>query len=754
MSGPNLFSIRSAGFCLAVGRWCLFSAVLSARPLGAATRIAHDVHTAHPLPSEEAANVRAIRVDGADTVWVATAAGVLRHAAASVGWQVVEPETLAGPSYDLAIGRSNSVWVGHWKGLAEFRGAQGDTTFVPGIEGPVRSLAMSADGRILAGGPRGFTLLGPDRIAQAVNLPACRALSAIVTDEPSGDWWMATSMGAYRWRPVAGSYVRGRWERDSFTVRDVLPLGDDRFWFATLGGLQEFHGTRLAGRPGPAHGFPAADLNCLARDPQGRIWVGSRSGVLRYVSGDWRIRRGRRWLIHDEVRDFAFDSQGTAWIATAGGVSALAQKEIAWEEKAGRFHAILEARHVRPPGIVEKCRLRVPGDLASWEPTDDDNDGGYTAVALAMESYRFAVTRSPEARAAARRAFAACELLQRLTETPGFLARTVIPAEWREMHDPNLTYSDAAWAEEIVVDPRHKRVPVRWRISRDGRWLWKGDTSSDEVTAHFFGYYLFHELAADTADRQRVRDQVCRIVDHLLEHGLTLTDADGHPTRWGVWAPERLNQDPAWEMERGINSLEILSFLKLAHHVSGEAKYDQAYRRLIAEHGYARNGLAAPNLNPTWRTYIDLELLAFTYPALLALEHEGGLRSLYQRSFRRWHEAVRPDANPLFEFLYAAYGSRSRADLSGAREFLARTPLDLINWDVDNASREDLRLVRFPEMEQLQTGRRLPVDEIGYSRTDQNPWLARQGDGGRTESDGVFWLLPYWMGRHHGFLRE
>jgi hypothetical protein len=27
-----------------------------------------------------------------------------------------------------------------------------------------------------------------------------------------------------------------------------------------------------------------------------------------------------------------------------------------------------------------------------------------------------------------------------------------------------------------------------------------------------------------------------------------------------------------------------------------------------------------------------------------------------------------------------------------------------------------------------------------------------QGDGGQTESDGVFWLLPYWMGRYYGYI--
>jgi hypothetical protein len=50
---------------------------------------------------------------------------------------------------------------------------------------------------------------------------------------------------------------------------------------------------------------------------------------------------------------------------------------------------------------------------------------------------------------------------------------------------------------------------------------------------------------------------VRRIVDHIIAGGYTLRDTDGQPTRWGVWSPERLNHDPDWRLDRGVNSLEI-----------------------------------------------------------------------------------------------------------------------------------------------------------------------------------------------------
>lgn len=710
----------------------------------------HDVHQPHVFENPAANDTRAIAVstDSPEIVAVAAAAGIRLFAPDTASWQSTADLAALAPAFAIAPAPDGGFWVGAWNGLHRVQGQQVRPT--QGIPGPVVAVGVAPDGRVLAGGPNGYFLVDTDRVRR-LDLPATGYLSRIGYG-PDRAWWFATGMGLFHWDGSHGHYRRGDSDQVSFATRAVAFDLQEQAWVASLGGLQRLEGNRLRKVVGPGSSLPSADIRALVRGPDGRLWAGTAHGLARQSDAGWQVRAGRRWLAHDEVRDLAFDSGGTAWIATAGGVSALRSETVSLSEKATRFHAVLESRHVRPPGIVEKCQLRTPGDLATWAPMDDDNDGGYTALALAMESYRYAATRDPRALAAARRAFAACELLRDVSGIPGFIARTVVPHDWTEVHDPNETVSDPAWAESMAGDPRAKRVPVRWRPSADGRWLWKGDTSSDEITAHFFGYFVFDQLAADATDKARVREHVVQVADHLLQNGLVLRDLDGKPTRWGIWAPEYLNDDPNWEMERGINSVEILSFLKLAHHLSGEARFEQAYRRLIRDHHYDQNVRTAPNLNPAWRTYIDMELLAFAYPALLALEKDPSLRRTFHESFERWHHAVQADGNPFFEFLYAAFRSPRRAQLGDALNFLRDTPLDLIRWDVDLTRREDLSWRRFPEVERLQTGRRLPVSEIGYSRTDQNPWLAVQGDGGRSESDGVFWLLPYWMGRHYGWV--
>ena len=294
------------------------------------------------------------------------------------------------------------------------------------------------------------------------------------------------------------------------------------------------------------------------------MWVGTEAGAARYDGQSWSVRHSRRWLADDNVRDIAFDAHGTAWIATAGGVSAIKRRSMTLAEKADHFLDVCLARHVRAPGLVEKCSLAVPGDTSTWKPRDDDNDGQYTAMYLAMESFRYAATEAPDAQANAKKAFDALHFLQTVAETPGFVARTVIPISWTSMADPNRTISDRQWAEMRVDDPRNKKVETRWHRSRDGQWRWKGDTSSDEITGHMFGYLFYHDLVADQAERQRVARHILNIVDTIAANGYVLKGLDGTHTRWGVWSPAKLNDDPDWAAERGINSVEILSYLKLA----------------------------------------------------------------------------------------------------------------------------------------------------------------------------------------------
>jgi hypothetical protein len=699
----------------------------------------------YSLGESSANDVRAVAVDRRGNVWAATRAGVYQWNKAENRWRAV-PLTADGPCFAAVTDSRGRVWIGAWNGLYRTTGDQ--LQKIEGISQPVSAIC-ELNGAILAFGPDGMWRITESGVS-AEPLPSARSVRALLPDGKDGVW-IGTDVGLFHYSPTGTTWRYDEEHLLSASVRGLAFAPNGDLWIGGLGGITIYRDGQRVGQHTTADGLPSVLVQCVRRSPDGRMWVGTPVGVARTDGQRWSLLHSLRWLPNNDVRDVAFDSDGTAWIATAGGVSAIRRRHITLADKAQYYLSICLARHVREPGLVEKCFLPVPGDVSSWKPRDDDNDGEYTAMYLTMESFRYAVTKDPSAQANARRAFHALRFLQLVTDTPGFVARTVIPADWKPMNDPNRTYTDAEWADAHVIDPRYKRVHERWRLSKDGKWLWKGDTSSDEITGHFYGYLFYYDLAADQQEQAVVREHVRRVMDYIIDGGYVLRDIDGTHTRWGVWSPEKLNHDPDWAPERGINSVEILSFLKATYHITGDPKYEREYRRLLDEHGYRENVKQAKTFNPAWRTHIDDILFALAFPALLLYETDPELKRLYRQALDRWYTGIKNDQNPWFHFLYASL-TGAPPEMEDSLMFLRDAPLDLVRWTVDNTRREDLKLVRTPEIEPWQTDRLPPPSERGVMRWDDNPWRAVQGDGGHTESDGVFWLLPYWMGRYYGYI--
>jgi hypothetical protein len=703
-----------------------------------------EVHVPFSIAEGEANDVKTICVDSHGNVWAGTHSGVFLLKNGEQQWTALTPEAELGPMYDIISDSHDDIWIGAWNGV--YRASGAELVKIEGISEPVAALCDAES--MTAFGPTGMWQF--DSNWNKLSLKSSRAIRSALP-AGNGGFWLATGMGLYR-------VIEDQWRLFQSTDELLTPALEDiafaqngDLWAAGFGGVSILRNQLLIKTIAPKDGLPSSLVQCVERAPNGVMWVGTKQGIARILDGQSSVRHSRRWLLDDDVRDIAFDAEGTAWIATAKGVSAIKRKSVTLAQKDAYFRSVCLARHQREPGIVERCLLETPGDTTSWKPRDDDNDGQYTAMYLAMESYRFAATKSEHARTDAKKAFDALKYLQTVTETDGFVARTVIPISWKNMSDANRTYTDREFGDIRVDNPREKIVEKRWRPSSDGKWLWKGDTSSDEITGHMYGYLFYHDLAADKKEKKVVADLICNVVDYIIQGGYVLRDIDGNPTKWAIWAPRFLNDDPDWRQERGINSIEILSYLKLAFHVSGDKKYQSEYEKLLYEHNYLDNVRRAKTTNPAWRTHIDDELLALAYPALLLYEEDPVLRAVYLESFEQWYAEVGKDCSPYFNFMYAAFtGVDPKFECS--IDFLKQTPLDLISWQIDNSRREDVPLVRAPEMEYWQTAHWLPIDEISFFRWDDNPRIANRGHGGRLESDGVFWMLPYWMGRYYGWI--
>ena len=509
-------------------------------------------------------------------------------------------------------------------------------------------------------------------------------------------------------------------------IRDSLVMGS-RLFLATDRGVAELRGMSLT-TFGDAQGLPYEDATCLARGFTNDLWIGTTRGVIRKVGNQFHYFAGQRWLPDDRVNAIAVQGR-TVWIATDRGLGVIDYVPFTLAKKAAYYERHLEEWGQKRLGLVQK--LEWDDALTQFVREAGDNDGGYSGDYLAAESYRWAVTHDPVARREATNTFHALRWLEAMTGIPGFPARSV-------------------WAKG---ERGHKSTggsggyPAEWHDTADGRFEWKGDTSSDELCSHFYAVTRFLELAAEGEEIRQAKSHLARIASHLIEHHWQLIDVDGRPTRWGRWDPDYFLTEEG-HYDRGLQSLELLSFIKTAEVLTGEPKFATAYQELVRL-GYPQYTLRQRQNQPPDSVLHFLDQLAsWSYWNLIRYETDPDRHALYLRSYERSYELIRVEQQPWFNFVHHALtgdDEESAASLAHLREW----PLDLRIWSYHNSHRGDLRTP--PGYVALMGGTR------AFSPREREPmrWDAwtMQADGGSEGRDVVepsSWLLAYWMGRYQG----
>ncbi len=708
-----------------------------------------EFHEAFKVGDNDKSNeTRSIAVDKSSNVWAATADGVFKKENNSRKWLPVISGKDRGPAFSVTACDDGSVYLGTWNGLYVFKDDKPEK--VDNIKSPI-SVTCASGNEKYALGPGGiWKSTGGSWGKQTCKI--ARSVRDAITDG-NGKLYVATDVGLYLCENGKSRLFQDTTELISCYVKSVSFAPGNKLWAGVLGGVSMRAEDKLQGNLTPANGIPSIFVNCVRQSPTGIMWVGTDVGVVRYGKDcSHSLLFSKRWLTDNKVNDIAFDPQGNAWVATADGVSAIKYKTMTLSEKQDGFYDKLMSRHIREPWVCCNVRLDAPGDTANWHKADDDNDGEYTGGYLAMESFRYAATKNPDALEKARKAFHFLRYLREVTGIESIFARTIIPTDWTEMHDPNRTYSEHQLAGATVDDPRYKPVEQRWRKSKDGKWLWKGDTSSDEMCGHMMSYFFFYEYAAQEGDKEEIRNHVSNIIDNLIKNDYCLVDIDGKHTRWGVWSPSLLNGDPDWASERAINSFELLAFMKFAAHITGNEKYESEYRKLIDEEGYLENASMLNKKNPAWKIYFDLTMEGYLFPILLKYEKDPELHKFYLDLAKEWM-ANQPEGENLINNLTYALATGDKVNVPQTIGFLRETPLDLVDWRIDHTLREDVKLVHCPIFEENQIDKLPPAQIRATVRWDKNPWAAVHGNPTQ-ERECVFWLWPYWMCRYLGIIPD
>ncbi len=543
----------------------------------------------------------------------------------------------------------------------------------------------------------------------------------------------------------------------SQSINCIAIDGLGHLWVGSDEGLNIYDGKNYWFNGNDLYSVPAGSFNDMFFAADGKKYFATNTGVVTLIEGRISYFSYGVWLMNPKVTKIAVSDNGTIAAVTPDGISLISYEYMTLEQKAAHYDAYAEKYFTRNEGYQVSRRLRKYGDMDSgWLP-NSDNDGLFTGVYCVSQCFRYAVTGDEKAKANAKKAVEAMIKLTEITGKPGFTARAT-------------RYS---YEENFGTGNREE-----WHVCEDNPDCeWLGETSSDEMTGHYFAYGVYFDLVADENEKKKIAQVVKTITDHIIDNNFHLTDVDGVPTTWANWEPDLLNNDDRWFYERGTNSLEMLSFLKTTYHVTGEEKYNDVYKTLIKKHHYAMNCMQY-KYEDAHLAHIDDQLdFINIYPLIVYTESEAE-KEIFKMGLTHHWEYERVERSPMFNIIYGALTNNS-CDLEFAAKSLSEMNLDLIRWPVYNSHRKDIvwdteqdgmgvpaqlkyaleysaRVLSHYDGNQLvcDSGaeRFIDINTKVVNRTATLPGTS--GANGLRAQMPYIYLLPYWMGRYYGLIGD
>ena len=659
------------------------------------------------------------------------------------------------------------LYAGTDKGLAYFK--DGEFRAVEGITEEVSSL-FSVDDVLYCGTENAVYTVIDFRVSGRQSLPD-RVVD--ISRDGNGDIWLATVTTCYR--KAESGFVRFQ-GFDFESTHAMTAFGDRQVFAACPKALLVLHGKRPRWSTlMPSMCKAPSGIRTLTGDSLGGVWLGTDEGVYLYdgksewltpddfdffpkcavnrivfgtddtfyiatevglyVVNGWKTRflgKGR-YLASERALDVAVKSDNTEyWVATDKGLSRIELKEMSLSEKAEYYDSQMKyfTRENYHAG-AQVSDISVPLSEATNEISD--NDGLWSALYLGALCFKYKVTSDEAARLQAGKTMKAILKLQNLTGISGFPARAYRrPGEHR------------------FGDGHHEWHRVTDEI---GELEWKGETSSDELVGHYFAAAYYSDMLASDEEKAEIAESIKRVTDHLIENDYTLCDVDGLPTTWAHFGPGELNDEEMWCWEKGINSLELVAFMRITEHLTGDKKYGDIAEELIKKHHYGMNLLMYKRYD-SWANHIDDLLGILSIMPLLEYEKNPDMRRYLLLALRRHYNYEKIEHYPLFAFTLSLY-TGGHTNIEECIETLEDYSLDLMDYKTDHTIRPDVEINYGPEEfgDGPQARWAFPADERVLGCLSYEAFCIKGGYDTRYVEPSE-WLLNYWMGRYYGFIEE
>ena len=265
------------------------------------------------------------------TIWVGTASGGLARFDGQefIRWNA--PESFRNSTVrDVRRDPQGVLWACNSRGLARFDGREWTLRYPQENGLPVATTWVTewdAAGRMWVGTGNGLFRLEGERFIEMLAADG-RTMGEVddLLAEPDGTMWVAAwNRGPHRWdgKEVRPLPVPSGWNdtRSEKIYRD----GEGGIWFSTRGGVVRWDAasSRLVdagiGQAGMAMHF----------DAQGTWWTGGRGGGLkRRATGSTVAYRKADGLASDNVQTIARDQKGTLWVGTDRGLSCFEEEGL------------------------------------------------------------------------------------------------------------------------------------------------------------------------------------------------------------------------------------------------------------------------------------------------------------------------------------------------------------------------------------------------------------------------------------------
>ena len=533
-------------------------------------------------------------------------------------------------------------------------------------------------------------------------------------------------------RPRWGNMMRGMTNVPEAQITALKADGLGFIWVGCEDGLHIYDGKSEWKGPESFDFFPRLKINVIDFSDDGTVYLGTDIGLYTVNGEKTRFYGKSRYLMGSSVSCIAVKPDGSEfWVGTDKGLSRIEKKPMLLSEKEAYYQQFME--YFKRENYQTKRENTVNRDISTGNVSITDNDGLWTAVYVAAECFRYASTGNEQAKQNAKKSMYAMMKLMTMTGVKGFPARA-----YRRPGEDAFGDGDK-----------------EWHLSRDeiSELEWKGETSSDELVGHYLAAGLYYDFCADEEDKKALAACIADVTDHILNNGYVLCDADGLPTTWAHFGPDELNLDDKWCWEKGINSLELMSFLLSAYHITGDEKYLAKKNELAVKYHYAMN-ILTHKIDDAHSCHIDDRLGYYTVLPFLCYETDPALRRCVMLATRRHFEYERREHCPIYTFI-TAMCTGGHTDLSEAVEVLEEYPVDMFSYETCNSIRPDMeqeeRVAEFGERPHAKYA--IPACERVADDLCYNPF---QLDGCKRNNiiSPASWLLAYWFAKYYGMIEE